>query len=136
MAKVKRAVTRSTVRMMERQAPKFGRQRPCSVFGYHNDELASPAVELKGVEAMPCGRIALDPLHYGMSEFAHDGVNASVVDTRDDDAAVAAGTGIPDLTSSQRKDMRLNGISTRLRHSQKNVALPEIRLLASHLLHH
>lgn len=86
------------------------------------------------IEAMSCGTIPIVPVHGGTSEFARDGINAFVVDTRDDDAVLAAVEGFLGMTGGERSDMRLQGIAAGFRHSPEAAALSEIRLLASHLL--
>jgi len=86
------------------------------------------------IEAMSCGTISIVPVHGGTSEFARDGINAFVVDTRDDYAVLTAVAGFLGLTGSERSDMRLAGITAGFRHSPETAALSEIKLLASHLL--
>ena len=85
------------------------------------------------LEAMSCGTIAVVPIHGGSGEYARDGNNGFVVDTRDDDAILTAVRGFMGMTAGERSEMRLNGIAAGFRHSPENAALSEVRLLASHL---
>jgi glycosyltransferase involved in cell wall biosynthesis len=85
------------------------------------------------LEAMSCGTIAIVPVHGGSGEYARDGINGFVVDTRDDEAVVAAVRGFLGMTTGERGEMRLNGIAEGFRHSPEIAALSEARLLASHL---
>lgn len=85
------------------------------------------------LEAMSCGTITVVPVHGGSGEYARDGSTGFVVDTRDDEAILAAVRSFLGMTAGERSDMRLNGIAAGFRHSPENAALSEVRLLASHL---
>jgi glycosyltransferase involved in cell wall biosynthesis len=85
------------------------------------------------LEAMSCGTIAVVPAHGGSGEYARDGFNGFVVDTRNDDAILAAVRGFVGMTAGERGEMRLNGITAGFRHSPENAALSELRLLAPHV---
>mgnify|MGYP003386949373 CR=1 FL=1 len=81
------------------------------------------------LEAMSCGTIAVVPVHGGAGEYAIDGVNALMVDTRSDEAIDAAVTGMLGMTVQERHMIRLNGAETGQRYSCERAALSEIRLL-------
>lgn len=81
------------------------------------------------LEAMGCGAIPLVPLHGGGGDFAIDGFNALVVDTRSDDQILQAITALLGMTAAERRDVRLNGIATAYRYSPEQAALSELRLL-------
>jgi glycosyltransferase involved in cell wall biosynthesis len=86
------------------------------------------------LEAMSCGTIAVVPAHGGSCEYARDGFNGFVVDTRKDDAILAAVCGFMGMTAGDRGEMRLNAISAGLGYSPENAAVSEMRLLAPHLM--
>jgi glycosyltransferase involved in cell wall biosynthesis len=81
------------------------------------------------LEAMSCGAVTVAPAHGGTSEFAIDGHNALVVDTRSDENIVAAVSSITGMTPEERHSIRLSGIATGYRYSPEAAALSELRLL-------
>lgn len=81
------------------------------------------------IEAMSCGATALVPAHGGAYEFAEDGRNAFIVDTRDDEAILTAVTDFLDMSAPERREMMLLGIETGFRYSPEQAALSEIQQL-------
>lgn len=81
------------------------------------------------IEAMSCGAAAIVPAHGGAYEFAEDGRNAFVVDTRSDDAIWSAITQFAAMSEVERHDMRLRGIAAGYRYTPERAALSEIAAL-------
>lgn len=81
------------------------------------------------VEAMSCGAIPVVPIHVGTGEFARDGINGFVVDTRSDEAILGAVAGFLGMTPVERSEMRANGIAAGYRYSPEAAAISELRLL-------
>jgi glycosyltransferase involved in cell wall biosynthesis len=81
-----------------------------------------------GLEGMACGCVPLLPLLGGADEYALDGRNALVVDTRSDDAVLASIARFMTLRPGERDEMRLAGLATAARYSVQRTALDELRL--------
>lgn len=81
------------------------------------------------IEAMSCGTVALVPAHGGAYEFAADGETGFVVDTRSDEAIMAAVRVFASMTADERHQMVLRGIEAGFRYSPERAALSEIAAL-------
>lgn len=81
------------------------------------------------IEAMSCGTVAVVPAHGGAYEFAVDGQNGFVVDTRSDEAIMAAVHQFVAMNAAERHEMVLRGIEVGFRYSPERAALSEIAAL-------
>jgi len=86
-----------------------------------------------GLEGMACGVVPVLPVFGGAVEFAVDRENAYLVDTRSDDAILAAVGHFMDLPVQTRRQMRLNALHTAGRYSIHRAALSELALFQAML---
>jgi len=82
------------------------------------------------IEAMACGATAIVPAHGGSYEFARDGRNCFVVDTRSDDLVMAVFERWLDMPDSDRAAMMMEAIRAAYRYSPDAAALSEIDVLS------
>lgn len=85
------------------------------------------------LEGMACGCVPVLPLFGGTGEFAKDRWNALVVDTRSDEAILAAVSEFLSCSSQTRMDLRRNAISTAITYSVAQAAWSEADLFARYL---
>lgn len=83
------------------------------------------------LEGMSCGAVPVVPIHGGAGEFAIDGDNAFLVDTRHDEAILAAVRGFIALPERERRAMALAAVDTGYRYTPERAALSELRLLST-----
>lgn len=83
------------------------------------------------IEAMSCGSISVVPAHGGAYEYAIDGVNSFIVDTRSDDAILAAVGQFLAMSEQERRAMTFEAIAAGYRYSPEKAALSEIKILVS-----
>ena len=81
------------------------------------------------VEAMACGALSLVPAHGGAHEFAQDGENGFIVDTRSDAQILEAVAAFLSMTQAERVGAALAAIDTGFRYSPQKAALSELQLL-------
>lgn len=81
------------------------------------------------LEAMSCGATALVPAHGGAYEFAQDGRNAFIVDTRDDEAILTAVRDFLAMSPFERREMMMLGVETGYGYSPERAALSEIAVM-------
>ncbi len=82
------------------------------------------------IEAMSCGASAVVPAHGGTYEYAEDGRNAFIVDTRDDDAILAAVRQFVAMNPVERREMMMRGVEAGYRYTPEKAALSEIEVLS------
>lgn len=100
--------------------------RDCHVFA---DLSSYQAFGRTALEAMACGCAVVVPSAGGASEYAEDGVNALVVDTRDAEACVAALEGLIGDDERRRRLARA-GLATASGFSIDEAAVSELNVLA------
>lgn len=81
-----------------------------------------------GLEAMACACVPLLPVLGGVSEFAVDGLNAFVVDTRADQMIMEAVDTFMSLSPRALEEMKMRAVETAARYSIHKAALSELRL--------
>jgi hypothetical protein len=80
------------------------------------------------LEAMACGAVAIVPLLGGAGEFARDGRNSFVVDTRSDEAILEAAHRFVTLEDRTRDAMVLSALDTAAGYSVHRAALSQLKL--------
>jgi glycosyltransferase involved in cell wall biosynthesis len=81
------------------------------------------------IEAMSCGAAAIVPAHGGAYEYAEDGRNCFVADTRSDDSVLAVVGRWLQMSDAERRMMMFDAIRTGYRYSPETAALSEIEVL-------
>jgi glycosyltransferase involved in cell wall biosynthesis len=81
------------------------------------------------IEAMSCGSVSIVPAHGGASEYALDGKNCFVADTRCDENILGAFRQWLAMSDFERRQMALEGIKAGFRYSPQSAALSEISVL-------
>lgn len=81
------------------------------------------------IEAMSCGAVAIVPAHGGAYEYAQDGKNCFLVDTRNDEAIFTAVKQFVSMSAEERREMRMQGIRSGYSYSPEAAALSEIMVL-------
>lgn len=81
------------------------------------------------IEAMSCGTTAVVPAHGGAYEYALDGKTSFVVDTRSDDAIMAAVDQYTSMSDVERQEMVFRGIEAGYRYSPERAAISEVAAL-------
>ena len=84
------------------------------------------------LESMACGCIPMVPALGGASEFARDGVNALVVDTRSDEEIMAAVERFIETSASGRTALRSEAILTALEYSIEKAAHSLLQAFLNH----
>ena len=86
-----------------------------------------------GLEAMACGCEALLPVFGGAVEYAVDGVNAHLVDTRSRGDVIGRFAAIVEADEAQRRAVRSAAIRTAQRYSTRIAAWSEIEMFDRYL---
>jgi len=81
------------------------------------------------IEAMSCGSVAIVPAHGGAYEYALDGKNCFVADTRSDECILGTFNQWLAMSDSERRQMALEGIKAGFRYTPQRAALSEISVL-------
>jgi glycosyltransferase involved in cell wall biosynthesis len=75
------------------------------------------------IEAMSCGSVSIVPAHGGVYEYAVDGRNCFIVDTRSDDKILSAFEQWLAMSGHERSEMVLEGVRTGFRYTPQSAAL-------------
>jgi glycosyltransferase involved in cell wall biosynthesis len=78
-----------------------------------------------GLEGMACGCVPVLPVFGGATEYARHGENAYLVDTRSDEAILAAVSAYLSNGPAVRRDMRIAALGTALDYSVERAAFSE-----------
>lgn len=81
------------------------------------------------IEAMSCGAFCVVPAHGGAREFAEDGLNALVVDTRSEGDVLDAVAAYMDLSDEEKSRLSVAAINAGYKYNSQRAALSELRLL-------
>jgi glycosyltransferase involved in cell wall biosynthesis len=81
------------------------------------------------IEAMSCGTVAIVPAHGGTYEYAVDGKNCFIVDTRSDEKVLSAFQQWLAMSDSQRMEISLEGVKTGFRYTPQTAALSLLSIL-------
>ena len=80
------------------------------------------------LESMACGCIPIVPLLGGAQDFAINGYNAYLVDTRADDCILGAVSEFLGLGADARMAMRMNALETAAQYTVRKAVLSQVRL--------
>jgi len=81
------------------------------------------------IEAMSCGSVSIVPAHGGAYEYAVDGKNCFIVDTRSDDRILSGFQQWLAMSGNERRQMALEGVKTGFQYTPQSAALSLLSVL-------